>query len=297
MEIATRAYYQPPTGATLNQVAPQDVLASLLPLFVGCGSSTIKHGAETFAIGNEVTMNLTVLLNFITNTQNGIPDDEVKAYLNYITFDYQFKPVYCGTMKAAENLGAPQNLYTFIPITKNGYIYVWLSNATTVDVDFDNLTVNHYTGKLLKENGYYPFNFIERFVSALVPLWGYCTYEYKGVGIITINGIKSNIYFCTGTLLEENTYFPFGLSMSRISAMAALKQSCNLKYNDKELQAKYFNNNTGLEWLDYVARMYDQQIGRWQVVNLKAEKYLDWSFYNCSFCNPIRFVDPDKKNF
>ncbi len=45
VEIATRAYYKPPTGATLNQVAPQDVLASLLPLFVGGGNTTITHAA------------------------------------------------------------------------------------------------------------------------------------------------------------------------------------------------------------------------------------------------------------
>jgi RHS repeat-associated protein len=241
VEIATRAYYKPPTAATLNQVAPQDVLASLLPLFVGGGSTTINHGAETFVVGNGNTLNQTALLNFITNTQNGTPGDEVKSYLNYIVFDYQFKSEKSGVVKVAENLAVSQSLYSLVPILKNGYIYVWLSNATTVDVDFDNLTVNHYTGNLLSESAYYPY----------------------------------------------------GLAMFGISATAALKQTSNLKYNGKELQAKEFSDNIGLEWLDYGARMYDQQIGRWHVVDPMAEKMRRWSPYNYVFDNPIRFIDPD----
>lgn len=88
-----------------------------------------------------------------------------------------------------------------------------------------------------------------------------------------------------GEVVEVNDYYPFG---QRWDKPAAPRTDNRYRFNGKESQTF-----ADLPLLDYGARMYDSDLGRWQVHDPKAADYYPTSPY--AFCagNPINLVDPN----
>lgn len=137
------------------------VLGSLLGAFGGSAAvtSTLSHsvldgGAFSTATTTPTATALAPLLSSDTN-QTGT--QAPYAGINYIVFDDQFRPqgsVGFDAVSATTDNIKPHSLT--VSISRDGYIFVYVSNQSAINVYFDNLQVVHTRGPMLEETHYYP---------------------------------------------------------------------------------------------------------------------------------------------
>ncbi len=147
-------------GINNTSYGVSNILSTFINAFAG--TSTVLNGSKGAATGATLngnpatTGNLPTVLNALPNPGVSTP----KAYINWILFDEQFKPVQSGGGFDPINVAADAvkaHSITGISITKSGYLYVYCSNESNQDVYFDNLQVIHNRGQLLEEKHYYPY--------------------------------------------------------------------------------------------------------------------------------------------
>ncbi|HNC28982.1 MAG TPA: RHS repeat-associated core domain-containing protein [Cyclobacteriaceae bacterium] len=95
----------------------------------------------------------------------------------------------------------------------------------------------------------------------------------------TVEHIKSPV-------VQQDDYYAFGLEFNSYQRENATKN--NYLYNGKEKQ-----DELDLGWLDYGVRMYMADIGRWVVIDPKAELLEMSSSYVYSLNCPVNFIDRD----
>jgi RHS repeat-associated protein len=91
-----------------------------------------------------------------------------------------------------------------------------------------------------------------------------------------------------GAVEQVNHYYPFG----GLFGEGAQTSGQPYRYNGKELDRKF-----GLDFYDYGARHYDAALGRWFTADPLAEKYYDISPYAYCSNNPVRYIDPDGREW
>jgi RHS repeat-associated protein len=104
---------------------------------------------------------------------------------------------------------------------------------------------------------------------------------------------QMNTYFDDVTIthtpsavIQMNDYYPFGLAFNSYNRENSVEN--NYKFNGKEEQTLL-----GLGWLDYGARMYMPEIGRWPKIDPKAELYFQITPYAYAANTPTNAIDPD----
>lgn len=86
-------------------------------------------------------------------------------------------------------------------------------------------------------------------------------------------------------VLQRHFYYSFGMEMQGAWVQPTAPEN-QYQYNGKEM-----NENLGLDWYEYGARMYDAAIGRFTGVDPIADQYAFVTVYNYAENEPIGHID------
>ena len=87
-------------------------------------------------------------------------------------------------------------------------------------------------------------------------------------------------------IIQESHFYAFGMAMEGSWSQQGTNPDNSYKYNGKELDQDF-----GLDWYHYGARMYDPQIGRFTGVDPISDQFAWVSTYNYAENEPIANID------
>ncbi len=203
LDIYGRSYWVYPSGTSsiTSPVFPLAALDILNALIVSPGAIATGKGLSGTTLNTVDNTPMNSGSNGLLNNQPTQTTSLPKAYINYIFFDDNFNYVK-GSFSRVGNSGSVkdhQSELSGLIAPKNGYIYIYCSNESQLDVFFDNLQVRDTRSPLLEETHYYPFGLTMAGISDRAVSKIENKYKYNG------KELQHN-EFSDGSGLEEYDY-------------------------------------------------------------------------------------------
>ncbi|HML57989.1 MAG TPA: DUF6443 domain-containing protein [Ferruginibacter sp.] len=185
IDVFGKSYYNHSGGFTNNQsISLDDILGGFLSTPATTTTQGV-HGGVAVSQLNTIPVNISVITGFLSqqnNEANSPGNLKPQAFINYLFFDEQFKLVNGGVSIAGSNGQLKDHFQDLqnLAAQKNGFLYIYCSNESSIDVFFDNLQVVHTKSPLLEETHYYPFGLTMKGISSKVFDAQENSYQYQG---------------------------------------------------------------------------------------------------------------------
>ena len=205
-----------------------------------------------------------------TYDKNGNLTKDLNKGLSTISYNSLNLPV---SLSIANNSGSATNRYTYSADGRKLKVEMKYGANQTKTTD--------YVGNVIYENGS---------LKRILVDGGYIEngkYDYYVQDHLGNNRVVAQ---ADGSVLQSNHYYPFGLTFTENNTGDSKAQP--YKYNGKE-----FDGERGLNVYDYSARYMDPALGRFMTVDPLAEKHHEISPYIYCAGNPIKFIDPDGRDW
>jgi hypothetical protein len=134
-------------------------LMSMIVNFAGSNPAQALHSGMTVSTLETNPGSGDGVLSWLGSVPNPASTEVPKAYINWIMLDDRFQVINSGSGFDLVSL-TPDVLkshHKTVNIPVNGYLYVYCSNQSNINVFFDNLQVIQTHGPLVEETHYYPF--------------------------------------------------------------------------------------------------------------------------------------------